>query len=397
MKRTLLSLSLLALTAFAAGSQPKPGFVYDIGFCYCFDNREFDAGAEAFSDSKTIHAARLTPSLGISIPVSGAVTHSLMTGIDIVKDMGASPTSEDMQSSVNIGLFREMTLWYGISARLPEISYRGCVGIFPRKYSVFGCSDNSAGDIPGRNIPSLFLSDSYRFYDSNIEGLLFSASRKRAYYEVSLDWLGMFGSYRREQFIVQSYGKGGVCSWADAGWVASLHHFANSMECTGVIDDVTLSPFVSFNLNRVLDAGLDRLSLTIHYIQGIHQDRRNSTGLEYAYGGQAELSAMKWNLGVKNEIYYGMGQMPYYDLTGPDGEMYGSSLYRGNPFYRISPEGDWKATGIYDRLEIFYQPTIAGFLNLRLSACLHFTGKGFEGWQQRFVLFVNLDNHRVKK
>ena len=91
-----------------------------------------------------------------------------------------------------------------------------------------------------------------------------------------------------------------------------------------------------------------------------------------------------------------MGQMPYYDVSGPDGLPYGSALYRGNPFYRISKGLDWKASGMYDRLEFYYQPVVAGFLNLRLAACLHFTRNGFEGWQQKLCLVVNLDNFRIR-
>ena len=51
---------------------------------------------------------------------------------------------------------------------------------------------------------------------------------------------------------------------------------------------------------------------------------------------------------------------------------------------------------MYDRLEFYYQPVVAGFLNLRLATCLHFTGNGFEGWQQKLCLVVNLDNFRIR-
>ena len=395
MRRATLSLSLFAMAALISAAQPKPEFVFDLGFEYCFDNREFDAGGETFIESSTIHAARLTPAFGVALPVSDNVTHRILAGIDIFKDMGASPTSEDLQSSVNTGLFREMTLWYGLDANLPNSTLKACAGIFPRRFSVFGSFDTPSADMPGRDIPTLFISDALRFYDSNIEGILITSSRPGSYYEVSLDWLGLFGSRRREQFIVQSYGKGSILPWLSAGWVASLHHYANSFEYSGVVDDVTVSPFLSLSLDRLFPC-LDRTALTFHYIQGIHQDRRNSTGLEPAFGGQATLEIRKRNIGVKNEIYYGMGQMPYYDVPGPDGLPYGSALYRGNPFYRISKGLDWKAPGMYDRLEFYYQPVVAGFLNLRLAACLHFTRNGFEGWQQKLCLVVNLDNFRIR-
>ena len=51
---------------------------------------------------------------------------------------------------------------------------------------------------------------------------------------------------------------------------------------------------------------------------------------------------------------------------------------------------------MYDRLEFYYQPVVACFLSLLLATCLHFTGNGFEGWQQNLCLVVNLDNFRIR-
>ncbi|MGN1215334.1 MAG: hypothetical protein ACI4TJ_03715 [Candidatus Cryptobacteroides sp.] len=396
MKRAVLLLLLPVLCSVECMAQSRPQLVYDLGFEYCFDNREFDSGQESFTDSRTIHAARLTPAIGLSLPSSADVQQRIMLGIDIFKNMGDSPTSEELRNSVNSGLLREMTLWYAIEASLPKTTVKGYAGIFPRRYSVFGNPDTPKEDMPGRDIPSLFLSDANRFYDSNLEGILVTSANSRSYYELSLDWLGLFGSRRREQFIIQSYGKGSLSKWIHAGWVASLHHYANSLEYSGVIDNATLAPFLYFGFERLCRTPFDRLSLTFHYIQGIHQDRRNSTGLEYAFGGQVSLDVRKRNFGIRNEIYYGMGQMPYYDLEGPDGNAYSSSLYRGNPFYRISPNGDWKVPGVYDRLDLYYQPIVAGILNLRISNRFHFSGNGYEGWQQVVLLSVNLDRFRVK-
>ena len=87
-----------------------------------------------------------------------------------------------------------MTLWYGLDANLPNSTLKACAGIFPRRFSVFGSSDTPSADMPGRDIPTLFISDALRFYDSNIEGILITSSRPGSYYEVSLDWLGLFGS-----------------------------------------------------------------------------------------------------------------------------------------------------------------------------------------------------------
>ncbi len=57
--RRCLFLLLAVLAAQSAFGQ-KPEFVYDAGFEFYFDNREMDAGKEAFTRSMTINTAFLT-------------------------------------------------------------------------------------------------------------------------------------------------------------------------------------------------------------------------------------------------------------------------------------------------------------------------------------------------
>ncbi|MDY6464470.1 MAG: hypothetical protein SPK80_07685 [Bacteroidales bacterium] len=64
--RRCLFLLLAVLAAQSAFGQ-KPEFVYDAGFEFYFDNREMDAGKEAFTRSMTINTAFLTPSVGLRI------------------------------------------------------------------------------------------------------------------------------------------------------------------------------------------------------------------------------------------------------------------------------------------------------------------------------------------
>ena len=60
--------------------------------------------------------------------------------------------------------------------------------------------------------------------------------------------------------------------------------------------------------------------------------------------------------------------------------------------------------GFYDRLELFYEPSIAGFIDLKVGIVAHFAPTrdyafGFAGWQQRVGLTFNLDRllHPEKK
>ena len=83
--------------------------------------------------------------------------------------------------------------------------------------------------------------------------------------------------------------------------------------------------------------------------------------------------------------------MPFYNSIDDGGFKYGNSVYTGSPFYRVTPfsEGEWS---LYDRLEVFYEPHIADFLNLRLSIVAHFPdGFRYAGMQQKLSLVFNLD------
>jgi len=381
MKRTAATFAM-ALLMLPAMAQNKGEFIYDVNFQYNFDNREFDAGDELFTKSKTINAARLAPSVGVSFKQNKSLTHKVMAGVDVVKDMGGD-------------MMHEATLWYELDANLANSHIKGYAGAFPRRNSVFGATDTQMEGMPGRNIPTALLSDEYRFYDSNVEGFMVTAQRRRAYYEIGLDWLGMYGSQRREQFIVFSYGKSQLSKCVSAGWAANFHHYANAIEYGGVVDDNLLSPFVELDFKDFFRNGPQALSLTFNAIGGLHQDRKRDTGLDLSYGGQVGFNIMNWNVGIRNELYYGNSLMPYWSVVSPEGTAYASDLYRGNPFYRMDEVNSGaKTMKAYDRLEAYYQPSIASFLDLRISFVAHFAQGQFQGWQQKLGLVFDLEKAR---
>ena len=393
--RTALLCAALFSGKQAFAQQDRTRFVYDINYQYFFDNREFSTGGDLFTPSRTINASRLTPSLGFSYFQNRSTSHSVMAGVDVFKDMGKSPTGPENTGLNNKDLFQEMTLWYSLtkSSRSGQLNFHA--GIFPRRLSVFGAPDSKASAIPGRNIPTVHLSDEYRFYDSNIEGILLTRTRRHAYYEVSLDWLGMQGSGRREQFIISTYGKGALSRWVSAGWSGTFHHYANSFESIGVVDDNILTPFVVFDLGRRWFLPLEELSLTTSWIEGVHQDRKRGTGLELSSGGMLSLDVRNWSIGFHGDFYRGTSQMPYYDDFAPEGTTYGSNLYRGDPFFRPNPCGDsWKDVGNYARTEVFWQPEIASFLDLKISLTGHFAAGSFQGWRQIMSLVFDLNPSR---
>lgn len=90
---TMLFLTFHLSVAQTGGEKVK--FAYDVDFEMNFDNREFVGNR--FSKSMTIFGARLTPSVGIIVPQPDkGMMHRLMTGIDVMKDFGASPLPAEL-------------------------------------------------------------------------------------------------------------------------------------------------------------------------------------------------------------------------------------------------------------------------------------------------------------
>lgn len=397
MKLKILALSVLAaLTGNMAGAQdffswgfgaprqqpePRVKFIYGANFDYHFDNREFSAGGNRYTNSMTIYGARLTPSVGLQVRQNDNVRHKLMLGIDMMKDFGRHPSAvaaspEHDRGLENTRLFREITMYYGIDAKLGSWKLQAFAGMFPRAFSEGEYSQ-------------AFFSDSLKFYDNNLEGALIKASNSRAYMEVAFDWNGMFGSYRREQFNAFGYGRYMFCDLFSAGLAFKYHHFANTEEYGSVVDDAMVQPFVKFNFGHY--CGWQDISATLGWYQSLQQDRRFKNGKSNPGGGELTLSVRNWNVGIENRLYYGRDLMPFYNMVDDGGYKYGNNLYAGSPFYRVTADGG-KKWDFYDRLEVYYQPHIADFLDLRLAITAHFPdGFRYEGMQQKLSLIFSLD------
>lgn len=390
----LLSLSVAsaALPAqpfgfFGFGNERSPKekalkFVYGAEFKYYFDNREFDTGKNLYTGSMTINAARLTPSAGIAINENEKIRHRAVLGIDVLKNMGESPVSASDKALENRGLLREMLLYYKLQAEAGKSKIGGYAGVFPRSLARGGYGNE-------------FLSDSLRFYDNNIEGILIQILRPKASYELGCDWLGMFGRGRRERFIIFSQGEASLMSWLSCGWYFSGYHLANMVEYGGVVDHFLAKPFIKIHLEPLVP--LQNFSLSFSWLQGAQRDRSINTGFDFPAGGQVELRLMHRGIGIENKLFIGTSLMPYYNNLDPGGNKYGSLLYRGDPFYRISAKNpDLRQIGLYNRLEVFYQPRISDFMDLKLSCLLHFAEKeegntGFIGSRQKFSLIFNIE------
>ena len=122
----------------------------------------------------------------------------------------------------------------------------------------------------------------------------------------------------------------------------------------------------------------------------MQHDRANVGHYVFPHGAEIDLDIKNWNVGIRNDFFFGTDMMPYYNNFDNAGLKYGSDLYYGDPFYRIHDDGT-AGPGIYDRLELYYEPQIGGFLKIRVSALFHFHSFGYSGCQQMVSLRFNLD------
>lgn len=374
---------LLIMMAFsaAASQKPKVSFVYDVDFEMNFDNREF--AKSRFTPSMTIFGARLTPQFGLSLKESNGAGHRLMVGIDVMKDFGASPVSEaiaggrtdETASSLNnAGLFREITMYYNFQKKIARTDMGIYAGIFPRR-------------VMGGSYSQAFFSDSLKFYDNNLEGLLLTFKRPEAYFEVGCDWMGQYGKARRERFMIFTSGEGKVLPFMSLGYAGYMLHYANSYKANGLIDNILINPYALFDLASC--SGLQRLSLRLGWLQAMQRERRNVGMFVFPCGGEFDQEIRNWNVGIHNRMFYGTDMMPYYRGVDNAGLGYGAQVYFGDPFYRIHDNGATGA-GFYDRMEVYYEPKLADWLDLRVSALFHFNGTRYSGCQQIVGLRFNL-------
>ena len=365
MKKILsVLLFLSAVVAVHAEEKPDFRFAYDVDFEMNFDNREFYESD--FTSSMTIFGARLVPSVGVSLSEKNGAAHRLMAGVDVMKDFGSSQRSE---------VFRDLLLYYNFKKQIGKTGMSIYAGIFPRKHMEGQWSQ-------------AFFSDSLRFYDNCLEGLLLKFHRPKAYFEVGCDWMGQYGPTRREKFMIFTAGEGRVAPMLSLGYAGYMLHYANSDIAKGLVDNILLNPYAVLDLDGI--TGLQKLSLRLGWLQAMQRDREYDGVFVFPYGVEFDQEVRNWNVGLLNKMFFGYDMMPYYNNYDNVGIKYGPNLYFGDPFYRIHDDGA-KGFGVYDRLEAYYEPKIGKRIKLRVSALFHFHDFVYSGCQQMISIRFNLN------
>ena len=353
----LLHIITLLLCAFALHAQDKSlKFTYDVDFEMNFDNREFYRSD--FSTSMTIFGARLTPAVGLEAVQKDGTSHRIMLGADVMKEFG-SPDG-------NLKLVKEINLYYRLEKKFNDTQMSIYAGIFPRS--------NMSG-----NYSEAFFSDSLKFYDNNLEGILLKFKRPKAQFEVGCDWMGQYSENQRERFMVFTSGEGRIAPILSVGYSGYMYHFANSWKVKGLVDNILLNPYARFDFDHLTD--FQTLSVSFGYLQAFQNNRKHVGHYVFPGGVHVDFEVRKWNVALKNMAYYGSDLMPYYNSFDEGGTKYGSNLYFGDPFYRVHDDLT-TGPGLYDRFEVCYEPSIGKYLKIRVAALFHFHGFHYSGCQQ---------------
>lgn len=329
---------------------------YDVDFDMNFDNREYSESK--FSRSMTIFGARLTPSIGLETFQDDGTCHRLMVGVDVLKDFGSGRN--------DISLLNELSMYYRLDKKIGNTDMTMYAGIFPRHNM-------------GGRYSQAFFSDSLKFYDNNLEGLLLKFRRPHAQFEVGCDWMGQFSPDRRERFMVFSSGEGVVAPLVSFGYSGYMYHYANSEQVRGLVDNILINPYVRIDLDH--HSELQVFDLVFGWLQAFQHNRKQVGYYVFPCGGHFDLEVRKWDVAVKNMAFYGTDMMPYYNHKDEGGFKYGNELYLGDPFFRIHDDNT-PGTGLYDRLEVCYEPKIGQYVKIKIAAVFHFHDFHYSGCQQ---------------
>ena len=312
--RHILVLCALSFAVVAASAQE---LVTGVDFTALFDNKEYSS--LEFDESGTLFSARLTPKVGIG----WAERNELMFAVDMVQDFGHN---SKFLSDVNVQMY--------YAYRAPRLT--AMIGIFNR------------GEMRGLQ-SSLFFDRTYRYYHSNMAGVLAryqSVKSPTSYVEFGFDMTGMRAYDVRESFMIMSSGRHSL-KWFNFGYDLMVGHYAkdyNPNTDDGVVDNILAVPYIGCDVET---GGFD-IDVRLSYVQSLQRDRATGGGWMVPMGGELFFRMSRWGVFISNNLYVGKNLQPLYNTVGKEGTIYGADLYASDPFYGTT-------TGIYNRTGIGYE------------------------------------------
>lgn len=326
----------------------------EINFDTWLDNREYHSD---YAVDQTLFGSRITPIIGLGWDEG----HSIMIGGDFRAEFGSKSFSKKP----------EFIMYYNYDSE----HFKAYAGVLPRR-KVLG------------DYPAVFFSDSVKYYDTNIDGILLQYVGGRGYVELAIDWLSMISDSQREKFVVFSSGRLNFDRQKlFVGYHASMFHHSVSHTEEGVVDNLLIHPYIGMDFskkyyNKRGKEKLQQICFNVGWLQAAQRDRRNENKFVTPHGLQFEFTLEKWGVGINNVFYYGDGLMPYYDR-------YGNGLYQGSSFYQT--DGN-----MLNRTEIYWNPVKRDDINLQVGWGQIYDGHEWSS-QQLIRLTINLNVRSLVK
>lgn len=345
------------------------GFTWDVDFSSVFDNREGDHDVTA---TKTYFFTKLAPEVGIKFSGSDRVAGGCVWFQPIGCEWEGNRVSP--------------TLYY----RHEGSRWRFSMGMFPRRELT-------------EELPGFLWSDSLRYCQNNIRGVLVQYVGPRGYFDAYVDWRGFQTESQREAFNIVFHGQlSPRRNWLSIGGYLQMNHFAlqkNPPEDQHIVDNFMVNPYLGADLGQKV--GIDSLAVRAGLLMTIERNRaRQDAAWDTPAGFYLEaVGEWRW-LGIKNTLYAGKPLFPSYNFPSPEfldnkaphstpGEIaqnpvvyspMGPDLYNGEPFYQKS---------FYDRLNIYGYIIRNRHVSLMASLDFNFTPSSFI-FYQRLMLRVIL-------
>lgn len=363
------------------------GFDYGMDMQYFLNIREFDYSSELFMTSETLHLARVSPSVGVSLRQGRNAAHRIRIGVDLTKNLGANPAEVQLYAKEesdpnlkNLKLFNEVFFYYNLESETRSGIFDLYAGIYPR--------NAMEGDYS-----RVFFSEETIMNDPNLEGLMVRYKARRFYAEAGYDWAGQKGIDRFDRQMAFTAGRWDILDWLSTGWGGTYMYFGGSHIFPYDVHSAVFNPYVKFDLAK--HTGLQELSLKAGGLFSLQTDNDIVEPIHTPMAAEGILTVRNWNVGLENTLYYGDNMMPFRSQSYADtydSDIYSGFLYTGEPFY-FTRRGF--ASG-YDRLEIFYEPEISPFMKMKFSAVGHMIFPNsavgsFLGWQAKASVIFSLD------
>jgi len=343
LRRAVVAASLIIYICAGARGQQVEWNVKANGF---FDNLEYSS---PYGQSQTMDGLWLQPS--VALRWDGR--HSIHAGFGGRANWGSGKNLTDPT----------LELYYEYTTR----PLRFLFGSFSR--------DELRGDWP-----VCLISDSVRYYDPMIEGILFQHFHGANYVEAFVDWTGCRSPKRREQFMAGASAllRRGIFELGIQGY---YYHYARRKDAppTEYVRDYGVANLF-FGIDLSGKTPLDSLNLRIGALSDVERDRQFMSHWDVNPGVLFEATATWRNLYLKNTFYAGRGQQ----VSGQNGA---GKWYWADSFFRSS---------VYNRTDFLFRFIRNRYVDAYAGAAFHIDDSGSFSWQQRVGVAISIGNMKHK-